>query len=97
MASVNYTDELNKKGYHLQVDTNDNVTVCYLKNYSRNDGLWRTENPLINSLHVLVIQLVLILFLNHVLVFLLRPLRQPRIVADILVSVVLFILVYLVT
>ncbi|KAL6176574.1 hypothetical protein ACLB2K_053207 [Fragaria x ananassa] len=89
MASVNCTNELNKKGYHLQVDTNDNVTVCYLKNYSRNDGLWRTENPLINSLHVLVIQLVLILFLNHVLVFLLRPLRQPRIVADILAGVLL--------
>ncbi|KAL6180413.1 hypothetical protein ACLB2K_047076 [Fragaria x ananassa] len=87
MASVNYTNELNKKGYHLQVDTNDNVTVCYLKYYSRNDGLWRTENPLINSLHVLVIQLVLTLFLNHVLVFLLRPLRQPRIVADILAGV----------
>ncbi|KAM5546594.1 hypothetical protein ABKV19_002399 [Rosa sericea] len=90
MTSMNSSiSELKNKGYTLQMDTNDNVTVCYLKNISRIDGLWKAENPLLDSLHVLVIQLVLILFVNQVLVFLLRPLRQPRIVADILAGVLL--------
>ncbi|PRQ20318.1 putative cation/H+ exchanger, rossmann-like alpha/beta/alpha sandwich [Rosa chinensis] len=92
MTSMNSSmseSEMKKKGYTLQMDTNDNVTVCYFKNRIDTDGLWKAENPLLDSLHVLVIHLFLILFINHVLVFFLRPLRQPRIVADILAGVLL--------
>lgn len=49
------------------------------------DGAWQGENPLEYALPLLIIQTTLILVLSRTLAFLFKPLRQPKVVAEIVV------------
>lgn len=65
-----------------------NTQICYTKNLTRSNGLWRAENPLATSLPLFVLQLSLIILIIRIVMLILKPLRQPRIVAEILVSII---------
>lgn len=56
------------------------------------DGLWQGENPLDFALPLLAIQVAVILVVTQGLAFALKPLRQPRVVAEILVYMLPIIL-----
>ncbi|XP_065853465.1 cation/H(+) antiporter 20-like [Euphorbia lathyris] len=53
------------------------------------DGVWEGENPLNYAFPLLLIQIVLVLFTTRFLAFLLKPLRQPRVIAEILGGILL--------
>lgn len=49
------------------------------------DGAWQGDNPLHHAFPLLIVQTLLILFVSRFLAFLLKPLRQPKVIAEILV------------
>ncbi|MED6121067.1 hypothetical protein PIB30_026691 [Stylosanthes scabra] len=53
------------------------------------DGAWQGDNPLNYAFPLLIIQTVLVLFVSRTLTFLLKPLRQPKVVAEILGGILL--------
>lgn len=59
--------------------------VCYKPTMITTTGIWEGEDPLKFSLPLFVLQLTVIVVTSRLLTFLLRPLRQPRIVAEIIV------------
>lgn len=50
------------------------------------EGAWQGGNPLHFSLPLIILQVCLVLVLTRGLAFALRPLRQPRVIAEIIVS-----------
>ncbi|CAH2078146.1 unnamed protein product [Thlaspi arvense] len=53
------------------------------------NGVFQGENPLHHALPLLILQICIVLFLTRVLAFLLRPLRQPRVIAEIVGGILL--------
>ncbi|MED6173425.1 hypothetical protein PIB30_059187 [Stylosanthes scabra] len=53
------------------------------------DGAWQGDNPLNYAFPLLIIQTTLVLFVSRTLTFLLKPLRQPKVVAEILGGILL--------
>lgn len=51
------------------------------------DGAWQGDNPLNFAFPLLIVQTTLILVLSRFLAFLLKPLRQPKVIAEIVVSI----------
>lgn len=58
-----------------------NVTAIKISS----DGAWQGESPLNYTLPLLVIQTTLVLLLSRIVAFFLKPLRQPKVVAEIVV------------
>lgn len=50
------------------------------------DGVFQGENPLHSALPLAILQICIVVVLTRVLAFILRPLRQPRVIAEIIVS-----------
>ncbi|KAK1313786.1 Cation/H(+) antiporter 15 [Acorus calamus] len=63
--------------------------VCYAPTMITTNGIWQGDNPLNYSLPLFILQLTLIVFTTRSLVLLLKPLRQPRVVAEIIGGVLL--------
>ncbi|KAK7396503.1 hypothetical protein VNO78_17554 [Psophocarpus tetragonolobus] len=49
------------------------------------EGAWQGDNPLSHALPLLIIQIILVLLVSRTLAFVLKPLRQPKVVAEIIV------------
>ncbi|XP_050214466.1 cation/H(+) antiporter 20-like [Mercurialis annua] len=52
-------------------------------------GVWQGDNPLNYAFPLLIVQAILVLIVTRFLTFLLKPLRQPRVVAEIIGGVLL--------
>jgi hypothetical protein len=50
------------------------------------NGVFQGDNPLDYALPLAILQICLVVLLTRILAFLLRPLRQPRVIAEIVVS-----------
>ncbi|KAG8382176.1 hypothetical protein BUALT_Bualt05G0049500 [Buddleja alternifolia] len=67
-----------------------NATVkCSPPMKATSNGVFQGDNPLHYALPLLIIQICLVVVLTRVLAYLLRPLRQPRVVAEIIGGVLL--------
>ncbi|KAK7396504.1 hypothetical protein VNO78_17555 [Psophocarpus tetragonolobus] len=53
------------------------------------DGAWQGDNSLNHALPLLIIQTVLVVFVTRTLAFLFKPLRQPKVVAEIIGGILL--------
>ncbi|PKA48884.1 Cation/H(+) antiporter 19 [Apostasia shenzhenica] len=53
------------------------------------DGAWQGENPLDYALPLAILQICLVVVVTRGLAFLLRPLRQPRVIAEIIGGILL--------
>ncbi|XP_040380285.1 cation/H(+) antiporter 19-like [Oryza brachyantha] len=53
------------------------------------DGVFQGENPLHSALPLAILQICIVVVLTRVLAFLLRPLRQPRVIAEIIGGILL--------
>ncbi|KAF3449263.1 hypothetical protein FNV43_RR09991 [Rhamnella rubrinervis] len=53
------------------------------------DGAWQGDNPLDSAFPLLIIQTTLILAVSRFLAFLLKPLRQPKVIAEMVGGIVL--------
>ncbi|CAI9272206.1 unnamed protein product [Lactuca saligna] len=68
--------------------TQDTI-VCYAPLMITSHGIWQGDNPLDYSLPLFVLQLSLVVVTTRILVFLLKPFRQPRVISEILGGVIL--------
>ncbi|XP_072984705.1 cation/H(+) antiporter 20 [Typha latifolia] len=63
------------------------VNITSIKTSS--NGVWQGDNPLHFAFPLLIIQTVLVLVLSRFLAFLLKPLRQPKVIAEIVGGILL--------
>lgn len=63
----------------------NNTVVCYAPSMITTNGIWQGDNPLDYSLPLFILQLTMVIVTTRVLVFLLKPLRQPRVISEVLV------------
>jgi hypothetical protein len=61
------------------------TVVCYSPMMITTNGIWQGFNPLEFSLPLFILQTSIIVVTTRVLVLVLRPFRQPRVIAEILV------------
>ncbi|CAL9179604.1 unnamed protein product, partial [Musa hybrid cultivar] len=64
-------------------------SVCPAPMTATSNGSWDGDNPLHHSLPLIILQICLVLVVTRSLAFLLRPLRQPRVVAEIIGGILL--------
>ncbi|PWA96103.1 cation/H(+) antiporter 20 [Artemisia annua] len=53
------------------------------------DGVWQGDNPLHYAFPLLIVQTTLVIFISRLLSFFLKPLRQPKVIAEILGGILL--------
>lgn len=63
------------------------VNITSIK--TSDDGVWQGENPLNFAFPLLIVQTTLILAVSRSLAFLLKPLRQPKVIAEIVGGIIL--------
>jgi len=61
------------------------TVVCYSPMMITTNGIWQGLNPLEFSLPLFILQTAIIVATTRLLVLLLKPIRQPRVIAEILV------------
>ena len=74
------------------VNKTDDLIVCYSPTMITTNGIWQGDNPLDYSLPLFILQLTLVVVITRLLVFLLKPLRQPRVISEILVRMYMHVL-----
>lgn len=60
--------------------------VCYAPTMITTNGIWQGDNPLDYSLPLFILQLTLVVVVTRVMVYILKPFRQPRVISEIVVS-----------
>lgn len=73
-------------------NASQDTIICYAPLMITTHGIWQGDNPLDYSLPLFLLQLILVVVTTRVLVFLLKPFRQPRVISEILVSFVVALL-----
>ena len=69
-----------------------NATTCLPPMKATSNGMFQGDDPLHYALPLLIIQICLVLLLTRGLAYLLRPPRQPRVIAEIMVSLSIIML-----
>lgn len=75
-----------------------NTTVanaCPAPMQATSNGVFQGDNPLDYALPLAILQICLVVALTRILAYLLRPLRQPRVIAEIVVSICTSCLLYI--
>ncbi|XP_009595814.1 cation/H(+) antiporter 15-like isoform X1 [Nicotiana tomentosiformis] len=67
----------------------EDTIVCYAPTMITTNGIWQGDNPLDYSLPLFILQLTLVVVITRLLVYVLKPIRQPRVIAEILGGVIL--------
>jgi hypothetical protein len=65
--------------------TTTNAT-CITPMAATSNGVWQGDNPMHFALPLLSLQIALVLIITRLLAFLFKPMRQPRVIAEIVVS-----------
>ncbi|KAK9134629.1 hypothetical protein Syun_013959 [Stephania yunnanensis] len=66
-----------------------NALVCYAPAMLTTTGVWQGNDPLDYTVPTFILHLALAISINRILIFLMKPLRQPRVIADILGGILL--------
>ncbi|XP_078160917.1 cation/H(+) antiporter 19-like [Carex rostrata] len=64
-------------------------TTCQVGRKTSSEGAWQGDNPLHFALPLLILQIILVVVVTRSLAFVLKPLRQPRVVAEIIGGILL--------
>ncbi|XP_057982666.1 cation/H(+) antiporter 15 [Malania oleifera] len=67
----------------------DNTIVCYAPTMITTNGIWQGDNPLDYSLPLFILQLTLVVVTTRLLVCILKPFRQPRVISEIIGGIIL--------
>ncbi|KAK7399372.1 hypothetical protein VNO78_10554 [Psophocarpus tetragonolobus] len=74
-----------ESGKKLTFEVNDTKEIiCYSATMITTDGIWNDENPLHYSLPLFTLQMILVVIVTHLFVFILKPIRQPRVISEML-------------
>lgn len=65
-----------------------NGTKCPHPMKATSNGVFQGDSPLDYALPLVILQICLVLVFTRFLAYLLKPLRQPRVVAEIIVSLI---------
>ncbi|KZV45323.1 Cation/hydrogen exchanger 15 [Dorcoceras hygrometricum] len=71
------------------INKTEDTIVCYAPTMITTNGIWQGDNPLDYSLPLFILQLTLVVVVTRILVFILKPFRQPRVISEILGGVIL--------
>ncbi|TKY60437.1 Cation/H(+) antiporter 15 [Spatholobus suberectus] len=63
--------------------------ICYSATMITTDGIWQNDNPLHYSLPLFILQLMLVVITTRLFVFILKPIRQPRVISEMLGGILL--------
>ncbi|KAL5974908.1 Cation/H(+) antiporter 15 [Asimina triloba] len=66
------------------MSSDDEEIVCYAPTMVLSNGLLGKDNPLSYAVPLFIVQLTLIILATRAVVFILKPLRQPRVISEIL-------------
>ncbi|XWS29906.1 hypothetical protein CRYUN_Cryun24cG0070600 [Craigia yunnanensis] len=77
------------EGVNTVTNKSDDTVVCYAPTMITTNGVWQGDNPLDYSLPLFILQLTMVVVTTRMLVFILKPLRQPRVVSEILGGILL--------
>ncbi|TVU36600.1 hypothetical protein EJB05_18539 [Eragrostis curvula] len=83
------TDTLPAQVQNASQPKASSTVVCYSPMMITTNGIWQGVNPLEFSLPLFILQMSIIVITTRFLVILLKPFRQPRVIAEILSGVVL--------
>ncbi|XP_061343734.1 cation/H(+) antiporter 15-like [Gastrolobium bilobum] len=72
-----------------QGNKTEDTIVCYAPTMITTNGIWQGDNPLDYSLPLFILQLTLVVAATRIFVFILKPFRQPRVIAEVLGGVIL--------
>lgn len=61
-------------------------STCPKPMKATSNGIFQGEHPLDAALPLVIVQICLVVALTRILAFFLKPLRQPRVIAEIIVS-----------
>ncbi|XVF22914.1 hypothetical protein REPUB_Repub12eG0211900 [Reevesia pubescens] len=75
--------------YKIVGGLENQFNVCYKENRSESNNLWETVNPLTQLLPKFMMQLCMVISLTRIFMMILKPIRQPRFVSEILAGIVL--------
>lgn len=70
----------------LQPGEMANTTATCKTMAATSNGVWQGDVPIHFALPLLIVQIVIVVTLTRALAFVLKPLRQPRVIAEIIVS-----------
>ncbi|KAK3041087.1 hypothetical protein RJ639_026884 [Escallonia herrerae] len=76
-------------GQPVTAANRSDAIVCYAPTMITTNGIWQGDNPLDYSLPLFILQLTLVVVTTRILVFILKPFRQPRVISEILGGVIL--------
>ncbi|XP_068669077.1 cation/H(+) antiporter 20-like [Aristolochia californica] len=65
------------------------MAVNITSTITSSNGTWQGDNPLHYAFPLLILQTLLVLLLSRFLAFLLKPLRQPKVIAEIVAGILL--------
>ncbi|KAI3893399.1 hypothetical protein MKW92_051894 [Papaver armeniacum] len=80
---------LNKASFADNGTTTEAFVICYSPSLITSNGFFQGDNPLDFALPLFILQLAIIVLMIRVFVFLLKPFRQPRVIAEIFGGVIL--------
>jgi len=70
----------------IRVAMNATAQSCVELMKTTSNGAWQGDNPMDFTFSLLIVQICTVLLVTRTLAFLLKPLRQPRVIAEIIVS-----------
>ncbi|KAL8168226.1 hypothetical protein V2J09_009725 [Rumex salicifolius] len=73
----------------IELVTEPNEIICYSPTMITTNGIWQGDNPLDFSFPLFALQVIVIVITTRLLVYILRPIRQPRVIAEIMAGVLL--------
>jgi hypothetical protein len=68
----------------------NSTKACPAPMKATSNGVFQGDNPIDFALPLAILQIVIVIVLTRVLAYLLRPLRQPRVIAEVIVSFFFF-------
>ena len=85
MDAMPISDGLPTNATEQMLPKASSTVVCYSPMMITTNGIWQGFNPLEFSLPLFILQTAIIVVTTRLLVLVLRPFRQPRVIAEILV------------
>ncbi|XVE76778.1 hypothetical protein DITRI_Ditri13aG0008100 [Diplodiscus trichospermus] len=78
-----------KGKYNIVGGLEKQFNVCYKENRTFANNYWQAANPLLKFLPKLMMQLGIVIVLTRIVMIILKPIRQPRFVSEILAGIAL--------
>lgn len=78
--------------YNIVDGLENKFNVCFVENRTHAATDWQSANPLMRCLPNFMLQLTFIIMFTRVFMIILKPIRQPRFVSEVLVCICIYLL-----